>query len=81
MRSGLCLRFHWRIESVARGEGRFELSVAIGIARNLRPGEAGNDRSLTIQWPSGRTEEYKNLSAGRMYECIEAKGITPLASF
>jgi hypothetical protein len=34
------------------------------------------DRAV-IEWPSGRTEEYKNLTAGRCYECIEGKGITP----
>jgi hypothetical protein len=28
-----------------------------------------------IRWPSGRTEEFKNLKAGR-YECVEGKGIT-----
>jgi hypothetical protein len=32
---------------------------------------------IVIQWPSGRTEEYKNLSAGRAYECTEGKGIVP----
>jgi enediyne biosynthesis protein E4 len=32
---------------------------------------------IVIQWPSGRTEEYKNLSAGRAYECTEGKGIAP----
>jgi len=34
-----------------------------------------------IDWPNGSTEEYKHLSAGRSYECVESKGITPLASF
>ena len=32
---------------------------------------------VVIAWPSGRTEEYKNLSAGRAYECTEGKGIVP----
>ncbi len=36
---------------------------------------------LVIQWPSGRSEEYKNLAAGRAYECTESKGITPLSRF
>jgi enediyne biosynthesis protein E4 len=36
---------------------------------------------LTIHWPSGATEEFKNLSAGRNYECIEAKGIKPQDGF
>jgi len=30
---------------------------------------------VVIEWPSGRTEDYKNLSAGRSYECTEGKGI------
>jgi hypothetical protein len=52
-----------------------ELPVTFGLGRRDRI-----DR-LVIQWPSGRTEEYKNLAAGRAYECVEAKGITPLVSF
>ena len=52
-----------------------ELPVTFGLGRRDRI-----DR-LVIQWPSGRTEEYKNLAAGQAYECVEAKGITPLVSF
>ena len=33
---------------------------------------------LVVQWPNGRTEEYKDLVSGRAYECIESKGITPM---
>ncbi len=36
---------------------------------------------LVIDWPSGGTEEYKNLAAGHAYECAESKGIKPLAGF
>jgi len=36
---------------------------------------------LVIDWPNGGTEEYKNLSAGRAYECVESKGITALAGY
>jgi hypothetical protein len=36
---------------------------------------------VVIQWPSGRSEEYKDLAAGRAYECVESKGITPLNGF
>jgi hypothetical protein len=36
---------------------------------------------LVIRWPSGSTEEFKNLAAGRAYKCIESKGITPLFRF
>jgi enediyne biosynthesis protein E4 len=31
---------------------------------------------LVIQWPSGRTEEYRNLRAGKRYECVEGRGIS-----
>jgi len=34
-----------------------------------------------IAWPSGRTEEFKNLAAGRCYECTEGKGISPQQGF
>ena len=33
---------------------------------------------LVIHWPSGRTEEFKNLRAGKRYECVEGKGISEL---
>ncbi len=33
--------------------------------------------NVVIEWPSGRAEEYKNLSAGRAYDITEGKGITP----
>ncbi len=46
-----------------------EMPVTFGMgARDLA-------ERLVIQWPSGRTEEYKNLHAGRRYECVEGKGI------
>jgi enediyne biosynthesis protein E4 len=32
---------------------------------------------VVIRWPNGRTEEYRNLKAGR-YECTEGKGIRAL---
>ena len=35
----------------------------------------------TIEWPSGRTEEFKDLAAGRAYECTETKGFTPGLGF
>jgi hypothetical protein len=36
---------------------------------------------LVIDWPSGRTEEFKNLAVGKTYECMETKKITPLSGF
>ena len=52
-----------------------ELPLTFGLGK-----EDSIDR-LLIEWPSGRTEEYKSLGAGRVYECIEAKGITPRSGF
>src|SRR6202040_3807793 len=52
-----------------------ELPITFGLGKRDRV-----DR-LVIEWPSGRTEEYKDLAAGRSYECMEAKGITALPSF
>ena len=34
-----------------------------------------------LTWPSGRVEEFKNLTAGRMYECTEGKGIRDTQGF
>jgi hypothetical protein len=31
---------------------------------------------MTVEWPSGRLEEFKNLKAGKAYDCLEAKGLT-----
>ena len=52
-----------------------ELPVTFGIGKRETI-----DRAV-IEWPSGRTEEYKNLAAGKTYDCVESKGITPLAGF
>jgi len=46
-----------------------ELPVTFGLEKRDRI-----DR-VVIAWPSGRTEEYKDLSAGRAYTCTEGKGI------
>jgi enediyne biosynthesis protein E4 len=52
-----------------------EFPVTFGLGKN------GSVDRVDIQWPSGRSEEYKNLSAGRTYFCVEAKGITRLSGF
>ena len=52
-----------------------ELPVTFGVGQRDRV-----DR-VVVHWPSGRTEEFKNLAAGRGYECVEGKGITPLDGF
>jgi hypothetical protein len=48
-----------------------ELPVTFGLGKRDRI-----DR-VVIDWPSGRTEEYRSLAAGRCYECTEGKGIAP----
>jgi hypothetical protein len=52
-----------------------ELPLTFGLGKQDRV-----DRAV-IYWPSGRTEEFKKLSAGRSYECVEGKGITPKDGF
>jgi enediyne biosynthesis protein E4 len=48
-----------------------ELPVTFGLEKRDRV-----ERAI-VTWPSGRTEEFKNLAAGRCYECTEGKGISP----
>jgi hypothetical protein len=36
---------------------------------------------MVIDWPSGGTEEYKELRAGRSYKCLETKGIEERSGF
>jgi hypothetical protein len=52
-----------------------ELAVMFGLGRRDTI-----DRAV-LTWPNGRTEEFKALRAGRAYECIEGKGISPLDHF
>ena len=47
-----------------------ELPVTFGM------GSRGAADRMVIEWPSGRTEEYKNLAAGKRYVCVEGKGIS-----
>ena len=48
-----------------------ELPVTFGLEKRDRI------ERLVIEWPSGRSEEFKNLAAGRSYVCTEGKGIAP----
>jgi len=52
-----------------------ELPVTFGVGKHDRI------ERVAIQWPSGRSEEYKDLAVGRSYVCTESKGITPQAGF
>jgi len=52
-----------------------ELPVSFGLGKREKI-----DR-VVIDWPSGRTEEYKDLPAGKSYNCLETKGIEPQTGF
>jgi enediyne biosynthesis protein E4 len=52
-----------------------ELPVTFGLGKRDKI-----DR-VVIQWPSGRSEEYKDLAAGRTYEWVESKDITAQSGF
>ena len=46
-----------------------QLPVTFGV------GKADIIERAVIQWPNGRTEEFKKLATGRSYRCIEGRGI------
>jgi enediyne biosynthesis protein E4 len=46
-----------------------ELPVTFGV------GKSEKIERVTIEWPSGRNEEYKNLATGKTHELVETKGI------
>jgi enediyne biosynthesis protein E4 len=52
-----------------------ELPVTFGLGKRDKL-----DR-VVIEWPSGKTEAYKNLAAGQTCDCVEDKGITPQGRF
>src|SRR4029077_9595697 len=52
-----------------------ELPVTFGLGKRDKI-----DR-VVIDWPSGGTEEYKDLRAGKCYKCLESQGIEPQGGF
>ena len=52
-----------------------ELPITFGL------GKHDKIERVVIQWPNGRTEEYKNLIAGKAYECVESEGIALTTGF
>jgi hypothetical protein len=48
-----------------------ELPVTFGVAK------LDKIERVTIDWPSGKSEEYKNLPTARAYDCTESQGIKP----
>jgi hypothetical protein len=51
-----------------------ELAVVFGVGRRDKI-----DR-VAMEWPSGRTEEYKNLQTAKAYRCTEQKGIAEITA-
>jgi len=52
-----------------------EMALTFGL------GQRDKIDRVVIDWPSGRTEEYKNLRAGRAYKYLETKGIEEQPGF
>jgi hypothetical protein len=52
-----------------------ELPVTFGLGRR------DSVERAVLHWPNGRVEEFKNLRAGRTYECTEGKGIRDTGGF
>jgi hypothetical protein len=74
---GACVRIFYNGQNQSRlvhGGSSYlsqsELPVTFGLGKRDKI-----DR-VTIDWPSGKNEEFKNLAAGR-YECTESKAIKP----
>jgi enediyne biosynthesis protein E4 len=47
-----------------------ELPVTFGVAKR------DQIERVTIDWPSGRNDEFKNITTGKSYQCIEGKELT-----
>jgi enediyne biosynthesis protein E4 len=58
---------------MVRGGGSYlsqsELPVTFGVGRRDRV------ERVTVEWPSGRVEEFKDLAAGKAYVCTEGAGV------
>jgi len=52
-----------------------ELPLTFGL------GKRDKIERVQIEWPSGVKEEFKNLAAGKAYQCIENTGLTSLPGF
>ena len=52
-----------------------EMPVTFGL------GKRDSVERAVVYWPSGQVQEFKNLRAGRMYECVEGKGLRDTGGF
>jgi hypothetical protein len=59
------------VKSGASYLSQSELPVTFGVGHRDRV-----DR-VVISWPSGRTEEFKNIVSGKAYTCVEGQGMSP----
>jgi len=64
---------------LVRGGSSYLSQSELPVTFGLGPRETV-DR-VVIDWPSGRTEEFKNLGAGKAYNCLETKGIDAQSGF
>ncbi|MGH9703069.1 MAG: CRTAC1 family protein [Candidatus Acidiferrales bacterium] len=75
-----------RIDSAGQSQSRVVKSGSSYLSQSELPvtfglGKRDKIDRVVIDWPSGRAEEYKNLSAGHAYDCTESKGISPQSTF
>jgi hypothetical protein len=49
-----------------------EFALTFGLGKREKA------EQIVIDWPSGRSEEFKNLPAGKSYRCVEGKGIAAM---
>jgi enediyne biosynthesis protein E4 len=75
-----------RIECEGAGQQRMVKSGSSYLSQSELPvtfglGKRDKITRVIIEWPNGRTEDYKDLAAGHTYRCTEAKGITSLNRF
>src|ERR1700676_5196729 len=59
------------VESGGSYPSQSELPVTFGL------GKRDKVERVLIAWPSGRTEDFKEIAAGQTYICTESKGILP----
>jgi len=52
-----------------------ELATTFGV------GKADRIDRLTVEWPAGGTQEFKNISAGKAYEVTESAGLIEVSKF
>ena len=68
----------WQSRNVRSGSSYLSHSE---LPATFALGKRDKIERLVIDWPSGRTEEFKDLASGKSYEIIEGKGIKSGAGF